>query len=75
MDQHFDSKALQAALVTLKQVIQAVVRKLAKLVPTLKANPLLVGSLAVPVRLVLKSLVVCLEVFPSSFKQITGSNR
>lgn len=82
LNDKYDSKAHSGALLLLKSICQNMVRKLDKefqatIGQSAQAplNPQLTRNNSVPLRAILRSLLTCLQVFPSSFKQIVGSNR
>lgn len=60
----YDSRQHQGALLVMKSICQNVIRKLEK-----------AEGKDVHVKIVLGALLKCIQVFPSSFKQIVGSNR
>jgi len=69
-----DQKLLQSASLVMKTICQNVVRKLDKKITSLSGD-VSQQLPSTPLRLTLKSILACLELFPSAFKQLISSNR
>lgn len=78
----YDQKNHQAAMLIIKQITQLIIRKLDKEVQSAKkkaayptSSYFVQQNLMTPFKIVVESLLDCLNLFPGSYKQIVSTNR